>query len=56
MAPLGKPGFTYTVCAFIYVDNLLKINEKIQKLEKTGDSRYIYHNELVKACFQAVMG
>ena len=56
MAALAKPGFTYTVCAFTYVDNLLKINEKIQKLEETGDSRYIYHNELDKACFQAIMG
>ena len=24
----------------------------MQKLEETGDSRYIYQNELDKACFQ----
>ena len=35
------------------VNHLLKIRERIQKLKKkTGDSRYIYRNELDKACFQ----
>ena len=30
-----------------------KINEeRIQKFKETGDSRYIYQNELDKACFQ----
>ena len=29
-----------------------KNKERIQKLKKTGDSRYIYRNELDKACFQ----
>ena len=27
----------------------------IKKLKETGDSRYIYQNELDKACFQHVM-
>ena len=30
----------------------LQKTKKIQKLSKTGDSRYIYQNELDKACFQ----
>ena len=29
-----------------------KNKETIQKFEKTVDSRYIYQNELDKACFQ----
>ena len=29
-----------------------KNKEKIQKLKETRDSRYIYENELDKACFQ----
>ena len=29
-----------------------KNKERIQKLKETGDSRYIYQNELDKACFQ----
>ena len=33
-------------------DLLLKNKEKIQKLKETGDSKYIYHNDLGKACFQ----
>ena len=34
--------------------NLLTIadKEKTQKFKETGDSRYIYRNELDKACFQ----
>ena len=28
-----------------------KNKERIQKFIETGDSRYIYQNELVKACF-----
>ena len=26
--------------------------QRIKKFKETGDSRYIYQNELVKACFQ----
>ena len=29
-----------------------KNKERIQKFKETGDSRYIYRNELDKACFQ----
>ena len=34
------------------VDHLQKNKERIQKFKETGDSRYIYQNELDKACFQ----
>ena len=32
--------------------NNYKNKERIQKFEETGDSRYIYQNELDKICFQ----
>ena len=44
---LRKPGFTYSACG-----RFSKNKERIQKFKKTGDSRYIYRNELDKACFQ----
>ena len=44
---LRQPGFTYRACG-----PFTKNEERIQKLKKTGDSRYIYQNELDKACFQ----
>ena len=47
---LGKPGFTYSPCG-----PFTKNKERIQELEKTGDSRYIYQNELDKACFERDM-
>ena len=47
---LGKPGFTYSPCG-PFTEN----KERIQELKKTGDSRYIYQNELDKACFQRDM-
>ena len=31
---------------------LLKNKERIQKFKETGDTKYIYSNELDKACFQ----
>ena len=34
------------------MDHLLKSKKGIQKYTETGDSRYIYQNELDKACFQ----
>ena len=34
------------------VDHLQENKEWIQKFTGTGDSRYIYQNELDKACFQ----
>ena len=33
------------------VDHLLKTT-KIQKFKETGDRKYIYRNDLDKACFQ----
>ena len=44
---LRQPGFTYSACG-----QCTKSKERIQKLKQTGDSRYIYKNELDKACFQ----
>ena len=35
----------------MFLENLLKI-EKIQKFKETRDTKYIYRNELDKACFQ----
>ena len=44
---LKQPGFTYSTCR-PYTKN----KEGMQKFKETGDSRYIYQNELDKACFQ----
>ena len=44
---LRQPGFTYSACG-----PFTKNKERIQKLKKTGDTSYIYKNELDKACFQ----
>ena len=44
---LRRPGFTYRACG-----PFTKSKERIQKFKQTGDSRYIYKNELDKACFQ----
>ena len=40
-------GFTYSACG-----PFTKIKERIQKFKETGDTNYIYKNELDKACFQ----
>ena len=42
-----QPGFIYSACG-----PFTKNKERIQKFKEIGDSRYIYHNELDKACFQ----
>ena len=34
------------------VDHSQKNRERIKKFKETGDTRYIYENELGKACFQ----
>ena len=34
------------------VDHLLKAKKEFKTLKETGDLRYIYRNELDKACFQ----
>ena len=44
---LRQPGFTYSVLG-VFTKN----KERIQKFKETGDSRYLYQNELNKACFQ----
>ena len=44
---LRQPGFTYSACG-----PFTKSKEIKQKFKQTGDSRYIYRNELDKACFQ----
>ena len=44
---LRQPGFTYSACG-PFTKNI----ERILKFRQTGDSRYIYKNELDKACFQ----
>ena len=44
---LRQPGFTYSACR-----PFTKNKERIQKFRETGDSRYIYQNEIDKACFQ----
>ena len=47
---LREPGFTY-----IAVGSFTKNKERIKKFKEAGDSRYIYQNELDKACFQQDM-
>ena len=44
---LRQPGFTYSACGLF-----TKNKERIQKFIETGDSRYIYQNELDKAYIQ----
>ena len=44
---LKQPGFTYSACG-----PFTKNKERIQKFMETGDTNYIYKNELDKACFQ----
>ena len=44
---LKQPGFIYSACG-----PFTKNKKRIQKLKKTGDTSYIYKNELDKACFQ----
>ena len=44
---LRQPGFTYSACG-----PFTKNKEIMQNFEQPGDSRYIYKNELDKACFQ----
>ena len=44
---LNQPRFTYSACG-----PFAKNRERIQKFKETGDTSYIYKNELDKACFQ----
>ena len=43
---LRQPGFTYSARG-----PFTKTKERMQKFKKTGDSRYIYRNELDKSLF-----
>ena len=44
---LKQPVFTYSACG-----PFTKNKERILKFKETGDTSYIYKNELDKACFQ----
>ena len=44
---LRQHGFTYSACGAFN-----KNKERIKKFKETGDTSYIYKNELDKACFQ----
>ena len=44
---LKQSGFNYSACG-----PFTKNKEKIQKCKETGDTAFIYKNELDKACFQ----
>ena len=44
---LMQPRFTYSGSG-----PFTKNKDRIQKFKETGDSRFIYQNELDKACFQ----
>ena len=44
---LKQPIFNYSACG-----PFTKNKEKMQKFEETGDTSYIYKNELDKACLQ----
>ena len=45
--PLRQPQFVYSVCG-----TFTRHKERIKKFKQTDDTRYIYRNELDKACFQ----
>ena len=44
---LRQSGFTYSACG-----SFTKSKERIEKFMKTGNTYFIYKNELDKACFQ----
>ena len=44
---LRQPRFVYSACG-----PLTRHKERIKEFKRTGDTRYIYRNELDKACFQ----
>ena len=44
---LRQPRFVYIACG-----PFTRHKEKIKEFKRTGDTRYIYRNELDKACFQ----
>ena len=44
---LKQPGVNYSACK-----PFTKNKQRIKKFMQTGDTNYIYRNELYKACFQ----
>ena len=44
---LRQLRFVYSACGFF-----TRHKERIKEFKRTGDTRYIYRNELDKACFQ----
>ena len=44
---LRQPQFVYSACG-----PFTRHKQRIKKFKQTGDTRYIYRNELDKACFQ----
>ena len=44
---LRQNGFMYSAC-----EPFRQNKKRIQKFKETGDTRYIYQNQLDKACFQ----
>ena len=44
---LKQSGLTYSACR-----PFTKIKERIQKFKETGDTNYIFRNELDKSCFE----
>ena len=44
---LRQPGFIYSACG-----PFTKHRDRINKFMNTGDTRFIYRNDLEKACFQ----
>ena len=44
---LKQPGFNYNACG-----SYTKNKERIKKFMQTGNTNFIYKNELDKACFQ----
>ena len=44
---LKQPGFTYSACG-----PFTKNKKRIEKFMQTGDTSFIYKNELDQACFQ----
>ena len=44
---LKHPGFIYSACG-----PFTKNKERIQKFEETGDTNYIYKNQIDNSCFQ----
>ena len=44
---LNQPGFTYSACG-----SFTKNKQRIEKFMQTGNTDFIYANELDKTCFQ----